>query len=306
MRFAFLRQNARWLAAGGLLTFGSSFGQTYFIALYAGHLRETFALSHGAWGTLYALGTLASAVVMLLVGGLVDRFRIRPVTLIVLAVFAVTAFLMARVSSVWLLPILIFSLRFCGQGLMSHLSVVATVRWFAARRGRALSITAMGFSAGEALLPFTFVALAGAIGWRASWDVAAVLLLLLIPVFAWLLRSERAPKGESMDVESLGSDGRVWTRAMALRHWLFWMLIPGLLSLPIFATAFFFQQVHLTGIKGWSLAAFTALIPVYTGGGLAGLLYGGSLVDRIGAARQRTRNRSQRGVATVEPHKCLG
>ena len=32
----FLRSNARWLAAGLLLTFASSFGQTYFIALFGG------------------------------------------------------------------------------------------------------------------------------------------------------------------------------------------------------------------------------------------------------------------------------
>ena len=46
----FVRDNARWLAAGILLTWSSSFGQTYFISLSAGHIRDTFGLSHGEWG----------------------------------------------------------------------------------------------------------------------------------------------------------------------------------------------------------------------------------------------------------------
>ena len=54
---AFLRDNSRWLAAGMLLTFLSSFGQTFFISIFAGDIRDTFGLSHGAWGGIYALGT---------------------------------------------------------------------------------------------------------------------------------------------------------------------------------------------------------------------------------------------------------
>ena len=43
---AFLRDNAPWLTAGVLLTFLSSFGQTYFISIFAGEIRDTFGLSH--------------------------------------------------------------------------------------------------------------------------------------------------------------------------------------------------------------------------------------------------------------------
>ena len=59
---AFLRDNAPWLTAGVLLTFLSSFGQTFFISIFAGHIREAFDLSHGQWGGIYTLGTTASAL----------------------------------------------------------------------------------------------------------------------------------------------------------------------------------------------------------------------------------------------------
>jgi hypothetical protein len=38
----FLRANAPWLAAGFLLTFASSFGQTFFIAVFVGEIRADF------------------------------------------------------------------------------------------------------------------------------------------------------------------------------------------------------------------------------------------------------------------------
>ncbi|MDG1009877.1 MAG: MFS transporter, partial [Amylibacter sp.] len=43
----FIRENARWLTAGMLLTFISSFGQTYFISIFASEIQAEFDLSHG-------------------------------------------------------------------------------------------------------------------------------------------------------------------------------------------------------------------------------------------------------------------
>ena len=61
----FLLRNAPFLGVGVLLTFTSSFGQTYFISIFAGEIRQEFGLSHAAWGAIYAAGTMASAVVMI-------------------------------------------------------------------------------------------------------------------------------------------------------------------------------------------------------------------------------------------------
>ena len=73
----YLLDNATWLGAGVLLTFLSSFGQTFFISIFAGEIRAEFGLGHGAWGGLYPLGTTLSAIVMIWAGGLTDIFRVR-------------------------------------------------------------------------------------------------------------------------------------------------------------------------------------------------------------------------------------
>jgi len=282
---AFLRDNAPFLTAGALLTFCSSFGQTFVISVFAGEIRAEFGLSHGAWGGIYSLGTFASAVVMIWAGVLTDRFRVRALGAAVLAMLAGACVLMASVSAVWMLPLAIFALRFAGQGMTSHIAVVAMARWFVATRGRALSVATLGISVGEAFLPLLIVAVLGVAPWRWLWIGFAVFLILALPLLARLLRLERTPQSVAALNQSVGMEGRHWTRGEALRHWLFWLMAPALLAPPAFGTAFFFQQVHLADTKGWSHAALVALFPIFTGTATVSMIASGWIIDRVGTAR---------------------
>ncbi|MGI1662187.1 MFS transporter [Palleronia sp. KMU-117] len=286
MSFArFLRANAPFLSVGVLLTFLSSFGQTFFISVFAGEIRAEFGLSHGAWGGIYSLGTTASAALMIWLGTLTDRHRVRVLAPFVLAGLSAACLFMAAVPVVWLLPLAIFFLRFLGQGMSTHIAVVAMARWFVASRGRALSVATLGVAAGEALLPLLFVALLGVYDWRTLWLVAAVVIAVLIPVIGPLLRLERTPQSIAESGASLGMEGRHWTRRDMTRHWLFWLIVPALLAPPAFATAFFFQQVHIAESKGWAHLQIAAMFPVFTLSGVVGLLLSGALIDRIGTGR---------------------
>lgn len=281
----FMRQNARWLIAGGLLTLTSSFGQTFFISVFSGVIRQEFSLSHGAWGGIYAAGTLASAVVMVWAGTLTDRFRVRSLGVVCLGILAGACFSMAAVPSVWALPLVIFALRISGQGMVSHIAMVSMARWFVEMRGRALASASLGFAIGEALLPLTFVALLTVLPWRSLWVIAAALVLLSIPVLMRLLKTERTPKSVAESSHAYGMSERHWLRREVIGHRLFWYMVPTLLGPSAFVTAFFFQQVHLAEIKGWSHASLVALFPVLTITSIGATLVSGWAVDRFGTAR---------------------
>ena len=267
-----------------MLMLSSSFGQTFFISIFAGEIRGEFGLSHGAWGGIYTIGTLASAVVMVWGGALTDRFRVRHLSTVILVMLACVCLAMAAVPGAWALPFVIFGLRFCGQGMLSHTASVGLGRWFARSRGRANAIISMGFLTGESVLPVVFVLLMGVIGWRGGWGVAALLALLFIPILQYLLSAERKPGGDVDETEEPGMFGRHWTRQAATRHWLFWIAALAVASPSMFGTAYFFQQVHLTEIKGWDLAGFVALIPLYSMVSLASNFTFGALADRFGTA----------------------
>lgn len=282
---AFVRANAPWLAATAALTLSSSFGQTFFISIFAGEIRDEFGLSHGDWGGIYTLGTLASAGLMLFAGGLTDRTRVRTIAYVFLAGLAVVCLAMAVVPWVWALVFVIFGLRFCGQGMLSHTASVAVGRWFAQGRGRANAIASMGFLLGEALLPFLFVIVMSMIGWRSSWIIAGTLALLFIPLMRRLLSAERQPQTSVALDQEPGMLARHWTRRDMLSHWLFWFVSLGVIAPSTFGTAYFFHQVHLTELKGWSLASFVALIPLYSATSLGSTFLFGAVADRFGTSR---------------------
>ncbi len=284
-RFGFLRENARWLGAGAALAFASSFGQTFYLALFGPEIRAQLGLSHGQWGGLYTVVTVAAAATLMAAGGLVDRYRVRWLAPATLALMAVAAVAFATAQSVLVLGLGMYALRFLGQGFCGHLSVTAMARWFAARRGRALAVAALGYSGGEAILPGLAVAVAAFGDWRGAWLASAVALLAAAPLLWWLLAQERTPQSVAESLQTLGMGGRHWTRAEATRHWVFWALVPGLLGPPFIGTTIFFQQAHLAGEKGWSLVSVAAALPVYAGMTIAFSFVAGALVDRVGARR---------------------
>ncbi|AXI44610.1 MFS transporter [Sulfitobacter sp. SK012] len=278
----FLINNRLFLFAGFLLTFTSSFGQTYFISLFAGEIKDTFSLTDGSWGLIYTIGTTVSAVAMVWVGVLTDRFRVRGLSLVVMITLAAACVAMAVVPNALLLIFVIFALRLTGQGMMSQLAAVAMSRWFIATRGRALSLSSMGFAAGQATLPVLFVAMFAVLHWRSLWLIAAVCVLLIIPVMQMLLQQERTPQSMSDDVQAAGMQGRHWTRGEMLRHPLFYLMIPMVLGPSAWGTALFFQQVHLTEVKGWDLVSFVALMPLYTVATVTFTFLSGWAIDRFG------------------------
>ena len=281
---SFARTNARWLAAGGILTFSSAYGQTFFISIFAGEIMEAFDLSHGQWGGIYAFGTLASAIAMIFAGGLTDGVRVRTLGPIILMGLAGVCLALSALPWAWALPLIVFGLRFCGQGMMTHTAVTGLGRWFAGSRGRASAIISMGYVTAEAFLPFVFVGIMALVGWRLSWVVAALLALAAIPILRLALAQERQPGSEADQLEQTGMHARHWTRRAALSHWLFWVAALAVASPSTFITAYFFQQVHLTEVKDWPLSGFVALIPLFSGVALLMAFVFGAVADRFGTA----------------------
>lgn len=284
---AFLRDNARWLGAGFLLTLAGSFGQTWFISLFAGEIRAVHGLSDGQWGSLYTVATLASAALLFLRGALADTVRPGMLAPLIALAFAAACLGLAFAPNVAVLGLALFGLRFCGQGMFGHIALTAMGRWFRATRGRAVAIAAFGHSAGEVIWPLPAILLAGLLGWQAVWiGVAALLALGVAPVIARLLAKGRVPQGaDTAEAGQAGIGGRHWTRRDVLGHGLFLALLPILLTPGFIGTVVFFHQVHVAGVKGWTLAQMAPGYAAFAALTVLSSFAAGWAADRFGPAR---------------------
>jgi MFS family permease len=281
---AFLRNNFRWIAGGFTLTFFSGFGQTYFISASVAEWQAAFDLSHGEFGRLYMFATLASAICLPFVGRLVDVVRADYMIVLVIPILAVAALMAGYASSIPVLVLAIFLLRLFGQGMMTHMALTATGRWFVAARGRAVSLVVLGHQGGEATLPLAVAAITIAYGYRVSWTAAAVALLFIgLPFAYWCYHKPRVPHGQlSKEASSLHAV-RNWTRQEVMRDPIFWILLIGILAPPFIGTTIFYHQNYMTTLNDWppQLFATSLLVMALTTVGCALLI--GAAVDRFGA-----------------------
>jgi MFS family permease len=187
----------------------------------------------------------------------------------------------------------LFFLRQLGQGLMFIISSTTVVRYLDEHKGKSTALAGMGYAVAEAALPSILVALLLWIGWRQSWQLAGILLvLIMVPATFYLLRNHRQRhsdyltklSGDSTNPESKYLR-RQWTRGEVIRDKWFYLFAPGLMSQPLMFTGFIFHQVHLVESKNWSLTGWAALFSIYALVSVATKLVTGVAVDRYGAIR---------------------
>ncbi len=290
-----IRSEWRLLSFGFAMTFASSFGQTYFIALFGGEIRADLGLSHGEFGAVYSAATLVSALLLLKTGALIDRMDLRRYAYLAIFTLAAGGLLLSVASSMALLFLAMLVMRQAGQGHVGMAGATAMVRYLPHEKGKANALSGIGYSASEAILPSLVVALLAVVGWRASWVVWSLTLAVALPLAVhFLLRGHQqrhenylqalqAPAGTEGDSSTPGQ--RQWTRDEMLRDPLFYQFMPVLLAQPMLFTGFMFHQVHLVEAKGWSLVVWGSLYTLYALTSVIMKLFTGILADRFGAIR---------------------
>jgi MFS family permease len=282
----FLRENLRWISGGFLLMFFSSFGQTFFVGLFGTELRAQFQLSHGQFGGLYTVSTLASALTLPWAGRALDRMPGWQVARFSIFGLAIACALMGVAPCVIVLGFALYLLRLFGQGMMTEIAFTEVGRWFNTNRGRAMALIVPGVQAGSALLPVAVVLMAKLGGWRTPWLVSAGLLILVgYPCITRLLRVERVPRSREQCVAHRERIARDWTRREVVRDPVFYLLLAGTLAPPFIGTTIFFHQDYLIALRGYDPLVFAAAFPVMAVTNVVFGLLCGHMIDRFGALR---------------------
>ena len=292
MSYYFFSQNSRLLIFGIIMSFTSSFGQTFFISLFGPSIQFEFGLSHTTWGTIYLIGTLLSAIILTYSGSLIDYYRLNFYTYCSVIALVFSCFFISIVSSYFFLIIAVFLLRQTGQGLTSHISVTTMARYFSEKRGTAIAIGSLGMAIGEAILPFLVIILISLIGWRLTYFSSSVFILFcLFPVIVLLLNGYKErfiEKTANIPEDQISINNNIFkvrsfTRAEVLKDFRFYLMVPGLMAPGIILTTLFFHHLNIADNKEWSHLWITGNYFVYSISVSLFAIFIGSLIDKFSA-----------------------
>ena len=180
-----------WLmvAAGALMLFASGPGQSHTFGVFLTHVAEDLRLSHTEVSFAYGVATLAAAFGLPYAGRHVDRRGARRVLAAVALLLGAAAIAFGFVNGLVVLALGFAAVRFLGQGCLFLGASNIVAQWFERRRGFALSLVWLGFSASVALHPPFSQWLIETVGWREAWLWLGVSSwALLLPVL-WLVRN---------------------------------------------------------------------------------------------------------------------
>lgn len=272
------------LGFGFVTVFWGNLGQSFFISWYGAAIQHSFGLSATEYGLLYAVATLCSGLLIMALGGFIDRLPLAVFTILVAIGLVAACLLLSQAGSALLFGIALFLLRLCGQGLMPHTAQTTMARYFQYNRGKALSVSASGVPVGEMLLPALAVALIATVGWQQSWLWLALSIPLLYgPLSLTLLRKSAAQR--VLPVALLAGTKTQYSRRHVLADKRFWLILPALLAGPFMLTGLFIQQQYLLEEKGWTTTLLASGFVLYGIMHWLSAMWTGALVDRYSARR---------------------
>ena len=280
------------LVAGSLGNIMTSPGQTYSISIFIEHFITDLGISRSMISTFYTIGTLAGSFVLPYVGRQVDRHSPRVMAGIISALFGLACLYMSTIQNGWMLLIGFVAVRMLGQGSLGLVSSYVVNQWWLRRRGAMMGISGVLMALlGTGLFPYLLNWLIPQIGWRMTYAVLGVaLLLIMVPVGLLFYRSRPEtfgllPDGATTAPKIVTSKGEVeeenWTAQEASRTPAFWIIAFGLASMSMLSTGLMFHMVSIFPDNQMSAsAAATVYIPIALTTAVV-TLGSGILVDRM-------------------------
>jgi predicted MFS family arabinose efflux permease len=267
---------------GFIFTFFSSFGQSYFLGLFNSSIREALSITHGQFGSIYASATLCSSLLLIWVGKKIDDVNIFKFAFFVIILLSFACFFFSKISSVFLLFIAIFLMRFSGQGMMSHTASTTISRYFTKTRGRALSISWFGLSSAEFIMPVLMVYLLTIIDWQNLWVIFSLTVLIVLPIASFLLiKNLNLDSREASDEDKKDVEIKQWKRREVIKDYRFYIISSNMLAMPWIFTGFAVFQSFVQSSKGWGPYVIAQSFMSYSILSVLTLFLSGYLIDKF-------------------------
>ena len=267
-----------------MITYGTMYTFGVFFEPLLAEFGWTRAMTSGA----YSLFMVFSGLLYIVTGRLNDRFGPRIVVTVCGFFLGLGYLLMSQISAVWHLYLfygVIISIGVSG----AFVPLISTVaRWFVKKRGLMTGIVEAGTGIGTVIMPPVANWLIFNYGWRTSYIIVGIIVLLPIVLAAQFLKRhpeqiELLPYGaDEATGENLNLQARGFSLQQAVHTRQFWLLCGIYFSfLFCVQTIMVHAVIYATGL-GISPTSAASILVIIGGLSIAGRVMIGSAGDRIG------------------------
>jgi predicted MFS family arabinose efflux permease len=277
-----LSLNKKIIIFGFIFTFFSSFGQSFFLGLFNAPIRKELGITHGQFGSIYALATILSSLLFIWAGKKIDDFRLLNYSFFVIILLFFSILFFSFINNIYFLAIGIFLMRFSGQGLMSHTSSTAISRYFEKSRGKALSAIWFGLSTAEFILPVLIIYFLTIYSWRSVWQGISIIVVLILPlVINFTIKKINFDSRESNLTTKFNIKIKSWKRNEVLKDYRFYIVSSNMLAMPWIFTGMAVYQSFISDSKLWEVYTIPKAFMVYSVASIITLFSSGFLVDKF-------------------------
>lgn len=263
-------------------------GTLYTFGVFFKPLSDEFGWTRAATSGAFSLFMVLHGLLYIFTGRLNDRFGPRLVMSGCGLFLGLGYLLMSQTNTLWHLYLFYGVIIAVGMS-GGYVPLISTVtRWFVKRRGLMTGIAVAGTGAGTMIMPPVASWLISNYGWRTSYAVIGLMVLVVVIAAAQFLKRapsqiQQLPYGQSeVQKESTSLEAGGLTLQEAIRTRYFWLLCVTFFGFGAFLQAVMVHIVpHATGLEIPATTAANIFIAI---GGLSvvGRIVMGSASDRIG------------------------
>ena len=279
----FFNLDPKLLFYGFSIIFFANYGQTFFISIFNKEIRALYGLTDGQFGLVYALGTLSSSFFLVGFAKLIDHIDLRLYSFIISLGLSIACIGMySNYQSIFFLFLVIFGLRFFGQGAMSHAGETTMVRYFGSDKGKAISFANFGGQIGVMFLPLIVVTLLKVMDWSHVWLASSFsIVIIFIPLLFLSLQNQSVRHSKFNYINKKSELSKKWKTREIILDKKFYIYLPLSIAAPFISTGLMFHQIFIINQKNWTLEMFVSgyiLLGVFS---IIGLVFGGPIIDKF-------------------------
>jgi MFS family permease len=259
-------------------------GAQYSFGTFFKPMLNEFGTSRAVLSGAYSINLVMVAVASIFVGKLSDKYGSRLVVTVCGSLLGVSYLLMSQVQMVWQIYIIFGIIASIGVA-GSWVPLMSTIaRWFVFRRGLMIGIAAAGIGAGLMIFPPLSGYLISNLGWRTSYIIIGMAVLVLVIISAQMLKNDPSQIGQSALGSSEQHEAGSWNLTLreALHTRQFWLLSAVFLFMGACLYSVLVHIVPHAMDVGISPITAATIISVIGGVSIISKVATGSAVDRWG------------------------